>query len=372
MRHSLSLLWKTLLLSTASSVMLSACGANTPTKTTPDPYDRYYGQATSTQDTTFTPDIVVNPAAPQTYVVQKGDTLWSIAQKFLSTPWYWPEVWDHNQTIHNPHLLYPGDILTLDYAGNAGDKLMPQIRVDRRGEGEPIATLTPFLLYPRVLDEATLNTAPYILASRDDHHLISNGETLYVKNLRGAQQGNRFAFFHPNGELRDPKTGQVLGHEVTYSGYGRVERIDDPATMKVLETVREIRAGDRVLAPIDEMANLGATIHAPTTKVRADIVKLFDAEVYSGDYMIVVINKGARDRMEIGHTLGIYAQGKTITDPNQHYTAPHSGMTKPINTQLPPEKVADLVLYKVENNVSYGLIMNNAREVKSHYQIGNP
>ena len=369
MRHSLSLLWKTLLLSATSGLVLNAYGENAPISPTSDPYDRYYGQAAFTQDTAFTPDIVVNPSAPHTYIVQKGDTLWSIAQKFLNTPWYWPEVWDRNQTITNPHLLYVGDVITLDYAG---DTLMPQIRVDRRGEGEPIATLTPFLLYPRVLDEATLNNAPYILASRDDHHLISNGETIYVKNLRGAQQGSRFAFFHPNGELRDPKTGQVLGHEVTYGGYGRVERIDNPATMTVLETVREIRAGDRVLAPIDEIANLGATIHAPTTKIRADIVKLFDAEVYSGDYMIVVINKGARDSMEIGYTLGIYAQGQTITDPNQRYTAPHSGMSKDINVTLPPEKVADMVIYKVENRVSYGLIMNNAREVKNTYKIGNP
>ena len=372
MRHSPFLLWKTLLISTASSLILSACGATAPTKPTPDPYDRYYGQASAAQDTAVTPDIVVNPSAPQTYTVQKGDTLWRIAQKFLNTPWYWPEVWDHNQAITNPHLLYPGDVLTLDYAKTgSGDQLMPRIRVDRHGEGEPIATLAPYLLWPRVVDEATLNNAPYIIASRDDHHLISGGETIYVKNLRGAQMGSRFAFFHPNGELRDPLTGKTLGYEVTYGGYGRVERLDNPATMTVMETIREIRAGDRVLPPVDEIANLGATIHAPATKVRADIVKLFDATDVSGNAMMIVINKGARDRMEVGYTLGVYAPGKNVQDPNHKYVS-RAGMEKPTFDQLPPEKVANVVLYKVDHNVSYGLIMDSKREVQNGDKIGNP
>ena len=59
------------------------------------------------------PSPVLNPGHPDTYVVKQGDTLWDIASMFLRDPWYWPEIWQINPQVENPHLIFPGDILSL-------------------------------------------------------------------------------------------------------------------------------------------------------------------------------------------------------------------------------------------------------------------
>jgi nucleoid-associated protein YgaU len=44
---------------------------------------------------------------PDTYTVRRGDTLWDISAKFLAKPWLWPEIWQANPQVRNPHLIYP-------------------------------------------------------------------------------------------------------------------------------------------------------------------------------------------------------------------------------------------------------------------------
>src|SRR5438874_5708372 len=136
-------------------------------------------------------DLQVKDTAPDRYVVQKGDTLWSIATKFLSDQWRWPEIWRMNQEqIRNPHNIFPGDVLVLDRSVSppqlriaeagagagagpglgvaGGEKLLPRIYTQpSTSEAIPAISPTsiePFLTQPLLIEEGGLARAPRIIA----------------------------------------------------------------------------------------------------------------------------------------------------------------------------------------------------------------
>ena len=81
---------------------------------------------------------LIRPDAPMNYTVKRGDTLWDIAAVFLKDPWFWPEIWQINPQVENPHLIYPGDVLSLAYGAGgdahvsisqySGARLQPRLR----------------------------------------------------------------------------------------------------------------------------------------------------------------------------------------------------------------------------------------------------
>lgn len=321
--------------------------------------------------------MIVNPSAPKTYVVKKGDTMWGIAQKYLHTPAYWPEIWDKNQRIRNPHLIYPGDILHFGYVkeaargGGGAEKLVPRIRVERKGHGQPLSTLAAFLAWPRVLDDNTIKNAPYLLASRDDHTLMTKGDRVYIRNLKKPLTGERYAIYHPQKPLYDPNTKALLGHQVDYVGYAKIDRADQLSSATILDVSDAVRRGDRLLSPESHTQTLRAPIQIPQHKIRGEIISLYHAEYLGADCMIIVINKGKQDNIKPGYTLGIYHDGEVVEDINR-LRQDKTYLKQKQRVQLPPEKVAEAIIYSVSDKLSYGLIVNTEREVKNGDKIGNP
>src|ERR1700712_4145404 len=104
---------------------------------------------------------------PDTYTVQRGDTLWGISHRFLRNPWDWPEVWQANPQVNNPHLIYPGQVLNLAYLN--GRPRITNGGFGPHGRGEsldeaikplPLSAIEDFLKKPRMLGEDEFKNAP--------------------------------------------------------------------------------------------------------------------------------------------------------------------------------------------------------------------
>ena len=106
---------------------------------------------------------VESAGSAQVYVVQPGDTLWSIAQRYTDSPWRWSELWNLNKDeIKNPHRIYPGNVIVLDRARGqlamSSDtvKLSPHVRAESTARtvipSIPPSAIEPFLVRPLVIE----------------------------------------------------------------------------------------------------------------------------------------------------------------------------------------------------------------------------
>ncbi|MDJ0840908.1 MAG: LysM domain-containing protein [Acidobacteriota bacterium] len=54
------------------------------------------------------------PEGVKYHIIEDGDTLWDLAGRYLSDPLLWPQIYQANDYIKDPNLIYPGDPLILD------------------------------------------------------------------------------------------------------------------------------------------------------------------------------------------------------------------------------------------------------------------
>ncbi|MCK5726679.1 MAG: LysM peptidoglycan-binding domain-containing protein [Thiotrichaceae bacterium] len=319
--------------------------------------------------------------APTRYVVKKGDSLWRISQKFLRDPGYWPEIWDKNQKVRNPHLIFPGDIIYIhtspakkqvtENGSIQVEKLVPTIRIIRKGAGKPISTLRHFMAWPMIVSDEGLSQSPYIVSGRGATLLMEQGRKVYIKGLKQGQSGDSYAVYHSGDTLIDPDTQKLIGHEVNYHGKIRISRFDEISIATIEKSNHAIRAGDRVIKVDNKKPDLSMPMTLPTQKVRGSVVSLHEASMISGQQMVISINIGHKEGIQKGHVLGVYTPPSKTSDPFETRKTRWNTEEK-VQVDLPPEKIASIIIYKVGDGISYGLINHSEHEVKPGYKIGNP
>ena len=322
----------------------------------------------------FATDVVLNPEHPDQYVVVKGDTLWDISAMFLRDPWLWPEVWHVNPQIENPHLIYPGDLLTLVYMNgkpqlrlSRGDqRLSPRIRVESLDNAIPtipLDAIKQFLTRTIVVDQNELDTAPYVLQSADEHVISGAGDRIYVRGIEGRDIA-LFDVFEQGGSYVDPDTNEVLGYAALYIGSGPIQQFGDPSTLLLTETTREVRAGYR-LRPSDSLDPvLHFQPHPTPPGTEGRIISVIGGVTQIGQFNVVAIDLGTREGMEVGHVMRVFQQGDVIRD---RFSGKRLDKVK-----LPDEAAGLVMIFRTFEKVSFGLVMKATRAIHINDYVRTP
>ena len=352
---------------------------------------------------------------PDTYVVQRGDTLWDIAGRFLQRPWLWPEIWQANPQIHNPHLIYPGDVISLAYLNRVTATAGPREATAQPINAIPLSDIEAFLKDLRVVND--FEHLPYVVGLEEDRMRATQGQVAYIRGLPGASAGQRYAVVRPtvrythldrSGLCCDlfhkddldfrgrriadfqqywtnvvtPDKGQeLLGYELQRVNVGTITRGEvggiQASTLLLDETGREVRVGDRLI-PVDAQPyDLHFFPHPPASdpagKLR--VLAVADALTSGGTRDVIAISGGRLDGVDNGTVFSVWRNGSHTANRMAHpessriSESPKSGAGR---VSLPDEYASHAMVFRTFDKVSYALVMEGVEATRVGYELKHP
>lgn len=323
--------------------------------------------------TAIATEIKLQRDAPDRYVVVQGDSLWSIASRFLKDPWRWSEIWNKNpDQTSDSHAIYPGDVIVLEKTPQgsflkiskekATIKLSPKIRIEKLDSRNipviPAKKIEPFLNQPLVIERYALDKAPFILGSSDNRVILSAGDTVYVQDLP-SYMGSSWQIFRPAKALIDPDdNNRILGFEAIYLGDADIKNFSQISTVEVTHSVQEILKGDRLIPSTNDMLT-DYFPRPPDFQIKGRIISVYGGVTEIGENAIIALNKGLQDGLEKGHVLAINRKS-TVKSPTG------------VLVSLPEERIGLVLVFRVFNRVSYALVTQSTQAIKVLDSVQTP
>lgn len=260
---------------------------------------------------------------PIIYTVQKGDTLWGISKRFIKDPYYWPNLWSHNPSIGNPHLIYPGQKLRIH------DGRIEILPIEELTEAEAVAGETTTAAPPIESEEirlintyggarsfvsageaATLGT---LIDTTEDRVLLYEGETAYLEmdDLAAVTPGMRYELLELGPEVLHPATRQPVGYQVHHLGFAEVTGTTSSVAVAVIkDSTREIMRGARV-RPYTELP--AAIARKPAgQELRGYVVAADEGKLALSQLDVIHVDMGKLNGLEVGNELALFRQ-RTFT-----------------------------------------------------------
>jgi hypothetical protein len=363
-------------------------------------------------------DVSVRSDHPDEYVVVKGDTLWDISGRFLDKPWQWPAIWHVNPQIENPHLIYPGDIISLVYVDGVPQlrlrrggtkKLSPAVRVAERDDAIkaiPFEAIAPYIRNLRVLSPEEFAGLPYIVANEDQRLTSTHTDVTYARGLNG-QVGEEFVVARLSNIYdrlgNPPEIRRVLPKqhwkqvvnvwdrdESMYNtvspwnrrpkdpvGYELVEvsrvRVAQAGEISVLDIIRdrtEIKAGDYIL-PANDQGYESQFFPRAMDSIPDGLRVLGTSGQRSGVgiYQIVSINAGSNQGLAPGHVFSAFGRGALVDDRTGYR---YGSFAKDAEVRLPDVYDGLVMVFRTFDEISYGMVMSGKRVVEEYDMLRHP
>jgi nucleoid-associated protein YgaU len=321
---------------------------------------------------------ILRPDHPDRYVVRDGDTLWDIANMFLTDAWKWQEIWYVNPKIENPHLIFPGDNVVLSYVdgqpqlmlergdgadsvqrirtGDRNVKLIPRVRsraVSSSIPAIPLDAIASLLTTGRIVEQYTLVDAPHILAGTADRLIFGPGDEFYARG--NWQDGTSvYGIFREGVVYQDPETREVLGFEAIEVGSATVEaREGDVYTLTLTSVKQDVRIGDRLLPTEERRVESTFFPSAPTEPVKGVIMTVLGGVTQVGRNDVVAVNRGRLQGVDVGNVLAIYKSGNIARD-----------RVNRERVRLPSERAGLMMVFRSFDKMAYGLVLETEEPLR--------
>jgi len=271
------------------------------------------------------------------YTVKKGDTLWDISNHFFDSPWLWPDLWSQNKQIQNPHLIYPGNRIHLYIKEGvlvieeAPEEEVPEVVQEEEPveveevEEEPVFVESepkdlPSFPYAQIdsigfIKEKPVAPHAYIFKVRDDKKLISEGDTVYLKQKSddGPEliPGSLYAVFRIlKDQVRDPVTNDKVGYQHHLKGVVEIKEIlkTSPlvAEAKVVKNYQSMKLKDQLMPY--KWRSPDITLAESPAGLTGKILRSQGQARIFGAHAVAFIEKGEADGVMRGQEYDIFTE----------------------------------------------------------------
>lgn len=308
------------------------------------------------------------------HVVEKGDTLWDLSEKYLGSPWYWPKVWSFNPQIENPHWIYPGEEIRLGTGEAPKTEVAAAPAATAPLEGEPveedevsiagqIGFHGPASIRVPAVGFATLEDlgrSGIVSRSFEEKEMLHEGDKVYLELMRpgGVRAGDRLVVFREERQVLHPETGDHLGSMVRILGAVRIssaDRKDRYATGVIVQSNLEIERGDKV-GPAGVALARKVERTAATRSVKGAIAATMGDEVTElAQGHFVILDRGTFHGLERGNALEVLRATDGLED---------DGYTPRFDEELPVESIGEVVVVDARERTSVALVVRSLRELR--------